>query len=104
MILRFLVMKFESKFDIGNTLFTMHDNRIVEVDVVGITIQTYNDCSAYAHYKVSHFMYDMFEEFEVGEDNLFVTKEELVEDLLNRSNRLSNKIIFGDYNYPDIDL
>ena len=49
-------------------------------------------------------MYDMFEEFEVGEDNLFVTKEELVEDLLNRSNRISNKIILGDYNYPDIDL
>jgi hypothetical protein len=97
-------MKFESKFDIGNTLFTMHDNRIVEVDVVGITIQTYNDSNAYAHYKVSHFMYDAFETFEVGEDDLFVTKEELVKDLLNRSNRSSKKIILGDYNYPDIDL
>ena len=97
-------MKFESKFDIGNTLFTMHNNRIEEVDVVGITIQTYNDGGAYAHYKVSHFLYDMFEEFEVGEDDLFITKEELVEDLLNRSNSSSNKIILGDYNYPDIDL
>ena len=95
-------MKFESKFDIGNTLFTMHDNQIVEVDVVGITIRTYNDGGAYAHYEVSHFLYDMFEKFEVGEDDLFVTKEELVEDLLNRSNRLSNKIILGTY--PDIDL
>lgn len=97
-------MKFESKFDIGNTLFTMRDNRIVEVDVVGITIQTYNIGNAYAHYKVSHFLYDMFEEFEVGEDDLFVTKEELVEELLNSSNRLSNKIILGDYKYPDIEL
>lgn len=97
-------MKFETKFDIGNTLFTMHDNRIVEVDVVGITIQTYNNGNAYAHYKVSHFLYDMFEEFEVGEDNLFVTKEELVEDLLNRSNSSSNKFILGDYSYPDINL
>lgn len=97
-------MKFETKFDIGNTLFTMHDNRIVEVDVVGITIQTYNSGNAYAHYKVSHFLYDMFEEFEVGEDNLFVTKEELVEDLLNRSNSSSNKFILGDYSYPDINL
>jgi hypothetical protein len=95
-------MKFESKFDIGNKLFTMHDNRIVEVDVVEITIQTYNDSNAYAHYKVSHFMYDAFETFEVGEDDLFVTKEELVEELLNRSNRQSNKIILGSY--PDIDL
>ena len=77
-------MKFESKFDIGNTLFTMHDNRIVEVDVVGITIRTYNESDAYAHYEVSHFLYDMFEKFEVGEDDLFVTKEELVEELLNR--------------------
>jgi hypothetical protein len=95
-------MKFESKFDIGNKLFTMHDNRIVEVDVVEITIQTYNDSNAYAHYKVSHFMYDAFETFEVGEDDLFVTKEELVEELLNRSNRQSNKIILGSYH--DIDL
>ena len=77
-------MKFESKFDIGNTLFTMHDNRIVEVDVVGITIRTYNESDDYAHYEVSHFLYDMFEKFEVGEDDLFVTKEELVEELLNR--------------------
>jgi hypothetical protein len=98
-------MKFESKFDIGNTLFTMRDSRIVEVDVVGITIQTYNNGgSAYAHYKVSHFLYDMFEEFEVGEDDLFVTKEELVEELLNRSNNSSNKFILGDYSFPDIDL
>jgi hypothetical protein len=80
----------------------MHDNRIVEVDVVEITIQTYNDSNAYAHYKVSHFMYDAFETFEVGEDDLFVTKEELVEELLNRSNRLRNKIILGSY--PDINL
>jgi hypothetical protein len=80
----------------------MHDNRIVEVDVVGITIQTYNDSNAYAHYKVSHFMYDAFETFEVGEDDLFVTKEELVEELLNRSNRLHNKIILGSYS--DIEL
>ena len=95
-------MKFETKFDIGNTLFTMHNNRIVEVDVVGITIQTYNDSDAYAHYEVSHFLYDTFEKFEVGEDNLFITKEELVEDLLNCSNRSRNKIILGSY--PDIDL
>lgn len=97
-------MKFESKFDIGNTLFTMHKNLIVEVKVVGITIRTYNDGNAYAHYTVSHWVYDVFEEFEVVEDNLFVTKEELVEDLLNSSNSLSNKIILGDYSFPDIDL
>ena len=97
-------MKFESKFDIGNTLFTMHNNQIVEVDVVEITIQTYNIDNVYVHYKVSHFMYDVFETFEVGEDDLFVTKEELVEDLLNSSNSLSNKIILGDYSFPDIDL
>ena len=95
-------MKFESKFDIGNTLFTMHKNLIVEVKVVGITIRTYNDGNTYAHYTVSHWVCDMFEEFEVGEDDLFVTKEELVEDLLNSSNSLSNKFILG--NYPDIDL
>lgn len=86
-------MKFESKFDIDDTLFTMYNNRIVEVDVVGITIQTYNIGNAYAHYKVSRFVCDVFEEFEVGEDDLFVTKEELVEDLLNSSNTSSNKII-----------
>lgn len=75
-------MKFESKFDIGDALFTMYNNRIKKVTINEINIIKSHTSNVYIHYKVSYLDYDIIKEFEVNEEDLFATKEEVIEDLL----------------------
>ena len=85
-------MTFETKFDIGDALFTMYNNRIKKVTIKGINITKSHTCSVFVHYKVSYLEC----EFEVNEEDLFATKEEVIEDLL------TPKFTFMDDN--DIDF
>jgi len=79
-------MKAETKFDIGNYVFTMYNNRIVNAKIVEIKIIIYEattPCSKpIVWYKLEKTNYDHSETFEVDEKNVFATKDELIQFLL----------------------
>lgn len=79
-------MKVETKFDIGNYVFTMYNNRIVnaKIDEIKIIIcEATTPCSkAIVWYKLEKNSYSHPETFEVIEENVFATKDELIQFLL----------------------
>ena len=77
-------MEAKTKFNISEYLYTIHENRIVEVKVeeIKIVITEHFDN---IFYKVFSFEHDMKETFTVGEYDLFKTKEELIKELIRRS-------------------
>ena len=79
-------MDITTKFNIGERIFVMHNNRIVETNIDSIYItalpQTTPCSSIIVKYKVKKFNYDWSEEFEVNENEVFRNKEDLVQYLL----------------------
>ena len=79
-------MDINTKFNIGENIFVMHNNRIVNADIKSIFIEVLpltTPCSSnIVKYKVKKFEYDWSEEFEVNEDDIFTNKEDLVQYLL----------------------
>ncbi len=79
-------MDIKTKFNIGEDIFVMHNNRIVEAEIKSIFIEVFprtTPCSnSIVKYKVKKFEYDWCEEFEVNEDDIFTNKEDLVQYLL----------------------
>lgn len=79
-------MKAETKFDRGNYVFTMYNNRIVnaKIDEIKIIIcETTTPCSRpIVWYKLEKNSYGHSETFEVNEENVFATKDELIQFLL----------------------
>ena len=79
-------MDISTKFNIGENIFVMHNNRIVNADIKSIFIEALpltTPCSSIiVKYKVKKFEYDWCEEFEVNEDDIFTNKEDLVQYLL----------------------
>ena len=71
-------MTIETKYDVNESYFTMHNNRIVKVTIDEINIIKSHTSNVYIHYKVSFGGC----KFEVNEEDLFATKEEVIEDLL----------------------
>lgn len=79
-------MDISTKFNIGENIFVMHNNRIVEtkIDSLYIIVLPQNTpCSnIIIKYKVKKFDYDWCEEFEVNENEIFRNKEDLIQYLL----------------------
>lgn len=79
-------MDITTKFNIGERVFVMHNNRIAETNIDSIciiTIPQTTPCSnIIVKYKVKKFEYDGFEEFEVNEEEVFRSKEDLIQYLL----------------------
>ena len=79
-------MDIGTKFNIGENIFVMHNNRIVNADIKSIFIKVLpltTPCSSIiVKYKVKKFEYDWCEEFEVNEGDIFTNKEDLVQYLL----------------------
>lgn len=79
-------MDFSTKFNIGEDIFVMHNNRIVEAEIKSIFIEVFprtTPCSnIIVKYKVTKFDYDWCEEFEVNENEIFRNKEDLIQYLL----------------------
>lgn len=79
-------MDINTKFNIGEDIFVMHNNRIVKADITSIFIEVFprtTPCSnIIVKYKVKKFDYDWCEEFEVNEDDIFINKEDLIQYLL----------------------
>lgn len=79
-------MDINTKFNIGENIFVMHNNRIVEADIKSIFIEVFpktTPCSnVIVKYKVEKFDYDWCEEFEVNENEIFRNKEDLIQYLL----------------------
>lgn len=80
-------MDINTKFNIGENIFVMHNNRIVEADIKSIFIEVFprtTPCSnIIVKYKVIKFNYDWAEEFEVNENEVFRNKEDLIQYLVN---------------------
>ena len=79
-------MDINTKFNIGEDIFVMHNNRIVNAEIKSIFIEVFprtTPCSnIIVKYKVEKFEYDLCEEFEVNEDDIFTNKEDLIQSLL----------------------
>lgn len=79
-------MDISTKFNIGERVFVMHNNRIVETNIDSIYIialpQTTPCSNIIVKYLVKKFDYDGAEEFEVNEKEIFRNKEDLVQYLL----------------------
>lgn len=75
-----------TKFNIGENVFVMHNNRIVETNINSIYIivlpQTTSCSNIIVKYKVEKIEYDRYVEFEVNEDEVFINKEDLIQHLL----------------------
>jgi hypothetical protein len=80
-------MDITTKFNIGERIFVMHNNRIVETNIGSIYIialpQTTPCSNIIVKYKVYKFEYDLSEEFEVNENEVFRNKEDLIQYLVN---------------------
>ena len=79
-------MDITTKFNIGERICVMHNNRIVETKIDSLYIivlpQTTPCSNIIVKYKVKKFDYDWAEEFEVNEDEVFRNKEDLIQYLL----------------------
>ena len=79
-------MDITTKFNIGERVFVMHNNRIVETNIDSIYItalpQTTPCSNIIVKYRVKKFDYDWAEKFEVYENEVFRNKEDLVQHLL----------------------
>lgn len=79
-------MDITTKFNIGERVFVMHKNRIIEVNIDSLYIvvmsQTTPCSNIIVKYKVKKFEYDWFEEIEVNENEVFRNKEDLIQYLL----------------------
>lgn len=79
-------MDITTKFNIGERIFVMHNNRIVDTNIDSIYIialpQTTPCSNIIVKYKVKKFNYDWSEEFEVNENEVFRNKEDLIQYLL----------------------
>lgn len=79
-------MDISTKFNIGERVFVMHNNRIVETNIDSIYItalpQTTPCSTIIVKYSVKKFDYDWAEEFEVNENEIFRNKEDLIQYLL----------------------
>ena len=79
-------MDITTKFNIGERIFVMHNNRIVETNIDSIYIialpQTTPRSNIIVKYKVKRFEYDWSEEFEVYENEVFRNKEDLIQYFL----------------------
>lgn len=79
-------MDISTKFNIDEKVFVMHKNRIVETNIDSIYIivlpQTTPCSNIIVKYKVKKFDYDLSEEFEVNENEVFRNKEDLIQYLL----------------------
>ena len=79
-------MDITTKFNIGERVFVMHNNRIVETNIDSLYIivlpQTTPCSNVIVKYKVKKFDYDGAEEFEVNEKEVFRNKEDLIQYLL----------------------
>lgn len=79
-------MDITTKFNIGERIFVMRNNRIVETNIDSLYIvvlpQTTPCSNIIVKYKVKKIDYDWYEEFEVNEDEVFRNKEDLIQYLL----------------------
>ena len=79
-------MDITTKFNIGERIFVMHNNRIVETNIDSIYIivlpQTTPCSNVIVKYKVKKIDYNWREEFEVNEYEVFRNKEDLIQYLL----------------------
>ena len=79
-------MDITTKFNIGENIFVMHNNRIVEANIKSIFIEVFprtTPCSnVIVKYEVEKFDYDGCEKFEVNENEIFRNKEDLIQYLL----------------------
>lgn len=79
-------MDITTKFNIGERIFVMHNNRIVETNIDSIYIialpQTTPCSNIIVKYKVKKIDYNWREEFEVNENEVFRNKEDLIQYLL----------------------
>ena len=79
-------MDITTKFNIGERIFVMHNNRIVETNINSLYIivlpQTTPCSNVIVKYKVKKIDYDWCEEFEVNENEIFRNKEDLIQYLL----------------------
>ena len=79
-------MDISTKFSIGEKVFVMHNNRIVETNIDSIYIKAFSQTTpclnVIVKYKVKKFDYDWSEEFEVNENEIFRNKEDLIQYLL----------------------
>ena len=79
-------MDISTKFNIDESVFVMHNNRIVETRIDSlyiIVLPRTTPCSnVIVKYKVKKFDHDWCEEFEVNEDEVFKNKEDLIQYLL----------------------
>ena len=74
-------MDITTKFNIGERIFVMHNNRIDSLYIIVLPRTT--PCSnVIVKYKVKKFDHDWCEEFEVNENEIFRNKEDLIQYLL----------------------
>jgi hypothetical protein len=79
-------MDITTKFNIGERVFVMHNNRILETNIDSFYIiglpQTTPCSNIIVKYKVKKINYDWHEEFEINENEVFRNKEDLIQYLL----------------------
>ena len=79
-------MDITTKFNIGERIFVMHNNRIVETNIDSlyiIVLPRTTPCSnVIVKYKVKKIDHDWCEEFEVNENEIFRNKEDFIQYLL----------------------
>lgn len=79
-------MDITTNFNIGERVFVMHKNRIIEANIDSLYIvvmsQTTPCSNNIVKYKVKKFDYNWSEEIEVNENEVFRNKEDLIQYLL----------------------
>ena len=75
-------MEIKTKYEIGQRVFFMSDNRVCEGTIEYFDIGFRQDISGEKDMTISYCVKTMFfTDFSVAEDKLFLTKEELIESL-----------------------
>lgn len=72
-------MEINTKYEIGELLYILHNNRIKKVSVEDITIFVKDKV---VQYDVNYLDIGTVERFTINEDDIFKTKEELINNLL----------------------
>ena len=74
-------MKIETKANIGDEVFFMHENKVTSDTVIDISINVIEQKNLYNYTTVTTIVYNTKRLLKILEENAFLSKQELLESL-----------------------
>ena len=74
-------MKIETKANIGDEIFFMHENKVTSSTVIDISINIIGQKNLYKYTTITTIVYNTKRLLKILEENAFLSKQELLESL-----------------------